>query len=149
MCDCHKQHNSRPFICILPTAEIIKDHRQYDELFCFYMEGIRGLVRDIVLCSDYGNFHRIACGHQDGKITHASGLIESVMRMYNNSPEAMLNYYLEKTSCSSYVESVVEMLDDAVTAMMAPLVKQRPFNVNKQEFEWIGNDLMIKINLVE
>lgn len=129
---------------LLPTAEIIRDHGRHEGFFNFYEEGLRGVVRDMVLMSDDSIFSTSIPQRQ---LNVSEGLIQKILREYQNSPEAVMQRYLENTTYESYVELIAEMIADSVHDMMRSIFVSAVYDVSKTEWDWLGNDLITRIRI--
>lgn len=134
----------------LPTRDIVRHFKDFERLFSFYEEGIKGLVRDTVLLSSAWVLGRnISIQPYSPHPVVADGLLEKVMRDYASSSEAMMQRLSENTSAEAYVELVTEMIDRAVGEMMYTLFVSSVYDVSKTEYSWVGDDLVIKMRIYE
>lgn len=124
---------------LLPTAEIIWEHRQWEPLFCFYDEGVRGIVRDLVLLQN----------HQRDDLPP---VYEQLWAQVEDAYERSLNVrYLENTlgqiTPLVYIETAVAELDAMVTAMLAVLFGRKTYRVahDPVDYRWVGDDLLTAI----
>lgn len=127
---------------VLPTGEIIREFKNFEEMFSFYEEGIKGVVRDMVLLSD-----DITPG--DPKSSTTQGLLDKILREYMNSPEAVIQHLLENTSAANFVEFISEALKMMVQDMMRRLFTNALYEISKTEWQWIASDLVIKVQLID
>ncbi len=132
---------------ILPTSEIIRTFKAKEELFEFYEEGIRGLVRDIVMRPRAFDTVQICDGvgyNKDAMILEE--LVAQVVSQYENS----LHYrYIENTRAhihpSCLVEVVVLCVEDAVSQMLRGFFAGFAYDVCKSNWQWLEDDLVVTI----
>ena len=129
-------------IIILPTADIVREFEDYESVFCFYDEGLRGVIKDIVLYNTVTD----TTGEQ------TSMLVQDVISVYEHS---LYVRYLENTLSISQPEICIEMmviqLESAVSKMLKALfVKElQRYRWDRSSYEWLGNDLITRIKLRE
>lgn len=135
-------------IVILPTAEIITRFKGFEELFCFYDDGLKGIVRDSVLTSqayDLVERYHKPKGHRSKCIIEVSGLLDKILRDYHNSADAMFLFRIENTNAATYVEEAAIQIDTAVNEMMRVLFARIVYDMNMDGYTWLGDDLMTTV----
>lgn len=133
---------------VLPTASIVREFREYNRLFSFYEDDIKGIIRDTILVSsawmqkDYSRYH-----HEIHRPLMADDLMEKIIRDYHNSGEALMQRLSENTSSETYIQRIVEQINRQVGDMMMTLFLNYVYDVSKTEWQWIGDDLVVKITI--
>lgn len=124
---------------LLPTAPIIQEHKGFEAIFCFYEDGIKGLVRDLVV--------RLAERPSTEEASRA--FIDRVIYDYECSLHVR---YLENTYGAEYpqwvIETVIVWLEKEIDDMLAPFRIER-FTITSRHILWIGNDLFTKIHFIK
>lgn len=133
-------------LVILPTTEIIQEVGQFDELFSFYDDGIRGVVRDNVLHSDLSEISELPVMRTPSNPYWIQKLNERIVFEYCNSPRALNLYYTENTCEDMYVELIAEWVNVLVFEMLKTLFVRSDLDILTRDWYWIGNDLVVKIN---
>ena len=134
-------------IVILPTAEIITRFKGFEELFGFYDDGLKGVIRDTILTSQAYDLvkRRYPTGHKNKCIIMASGLMDKILRDYHNSADAMFLHRIENTNAATYVEEAAILIDQAVHEMMRVLFAKIVYDMCMDGSVWLGDDLMTKV----
>jgi len=137
---------------ILPTSDLVRQFKPHERLFNFYEDGIKGLIRDTILLSAAYRYHLFAFSRYNNsqyapRPTIADGLLEKVLRDYDNSLDAHLERFQQNTNSSYYVETVVKLIDHAVGEMMADIFQSTAYDVSKTDWQWHGSDLVARVNL--
>lgn len=145
---------------ILPTGELLHDYKYLEEMFAFYQSegqetsGLKALVRDMVLLADQDGLivqkdnGRVRNAFKHALRTHP--LVEKVMRDYANSAEARFLFRIDDgKDQSSNVESNVEILYERVLDMMSAIFMRTVYEVSKQEWEWVGDDLVTTVQIID
>ena len=117
---------------ILPTAEIVKEYEAAERTFSFYEDGLRGVIRDLIL---YSNAEKKSGNYIQDKI----------LREYSNTPEAVMSRIMENFVTEMYIELLVEVIFNSVSNMMQMLLPQTVYTISVIEHQWSCNDLIIKI----
>lgn len=128
---------------LLPTADIVREFKQYDAVFYFYEEGIKGIVRDVVLFST-GNDPEAGI---DVK--------QMVMNRVNEEIDRhdLIRYY-ENTHGSQWptlvIELIIEQIEQAVRVMLDSIFMQLFYEVSWKgdSYDWLGDDMMAKIRIL-
>lgn len=135
---------------ILPTNDILRELEHLEHMFVFYEGGIRGVIKDTVLLSNAWELTHYSSAKHDGiRPITAHGLVDKIIRDYENSPNAIFLHYSENTRGSVHVELASELIDNAVSDMMSLIFKHLVYDVCKTQWEWIGNDLLTNISIYE
>jgi hypothetical protein len=133
---------------ILPTGDIVREFQRDDWLFGFYDDGIKGLVRDVVLLQGDHNTRHAAFRDPEDAVLLA--LLENVIQQYENSLEyRFLENTLRHCHPTFMVEMVVLGVDHAVSRMMREFFAGRPYDVCKSRWQWLGNDLITTISFMD
>jgi hypothetical protein len=136
-------------IFVLPTADIVREYQDFDPLFVFYEDGIRGVIRDSILLSEGWSVKPTRYREVQSWRDTRTRFLEKVLRDYSNSPEAVLTRLLENTSAEMYVELVTEDIMRRVMGMMHDVFRHLVYDVSKAEWKWIGNDLATRIRIYD
>jgi hypothetical protein len=125
-------------VIILPTTDIVNEYSEYESLFCFYRDGIKGLVRDVI-----AQCNSTELRDED----HWYGFKDLVVGEYYAS---MHRRYVENTHTSAHrdfiIEMVVEKVAHDVEELMQRFFNQLRYDVQRTD-KWIGNDLLAAIQL--
>lgn len=139
---------------VLPTGKIIHTFNTFEPVFCFYEEGVRGLVRDTVLLNTGDPEGRAYVDSDEarikrGKLLFAEGLLERVIAQYENSLDLR---YLENTlgqyCAESIVRMMVEQIDLAVAQMLRDYFGGQVYQMCKSRWKWVGTDLLIRVQFL-
>ena len=130
---------------ILPTAEIIDQYRKFEPLLSFYREGIKGIIRDIILMENGSTKFQHFAIRRNKKVMLAETIVERIMRKYNDSPEAMFQSYFGNDQRAFCVELAAELLYTSVNEMMDSLFGCEEIDVDESTHRWIGNDIIVTI----
>ena len=129
---------------ILPTTEIIREVWRFDELFSFYDDGIRGVVRDNVLHSDLTVISEISeLPVMKTSYWSIQKLNERIVFEYRNSPRTLNLFYNENTCGDTYVELIAEWVSVMVFEMLKTLFVRSDLDIMTRDWYWIGNDLVV------
>jgi hypothetical protein len=122
---------------ILPTFEILQDFQESEQLFNFYNDGMKGVVRDLIVHWEGG-----------GSISDSTHITEKILRDYSNSPEATISRFTDRIDMEAYVELITSLLDIAVGEMLNALFPKITYDISNNEHSWIGDDLIIKLRVI-
>lgn len=139
-------------IYVLPTKDIIQQYNDLDHLFTFYEGGVRAIIRDTILLSSAWKLELFSERYHlpdNTKPLTAKGMMDNVMREYSNSEDAIFQRFSENTTKETFVQIAVENIDYTVSEMMFALFKRQIYTVVKRDWQWFGNDLIVKINTYE
>ena len=134
---------------ILPTAEIVRNFKEYEPLFSFYDEGLRGLVRDMVMLSDMHAAPEETRSTGFKRELGSDGLLEKVLRDYGHSLDAMFAHHIGVPNKAPFVGALVELIYQHVVEMMSAYFRREPYEVCKQQWEWLGSDVIVGISFLE
>lgn len=134
---------------VLPTAGIVSEHKSFEALFSFYEEGLHGLIRDMVMLSDQNPPKSKRTCEAIKRELHDSGLFDKIMRDYSHSPEACFLRHAGDLNHEQFVEVAVEVIYQSVVEMMNTLFLRTVYEVCKQRWGWIGDDLIAKMTVLE
>lgn len=119
-------------ILILPTADIVREYRDFERLFCFYRNGLKGVIEDIVLFSS---------PEEEAATKY---ILEKIVAEYSHTPESILSKMMEKDT-DTYVELITVALDDSINDMMRTLFPKIKYIIAHMECRWYCDDLIIKV----
>jgi hypothetical protein len=117
---------------ILPTGNILNEYKKYENLFSFYHDGLRGIIRDLILA-------------HDKKVTIMEDIIEKIIWEYNNSPDASFRRATDSTNNRDeiMIEIIAELISFAVIEMMDAIFMGKQIDVIEKSHRWVENDLII------
>jgi hypothetical protein len=130
------------YTLILPTAEIVTEFREYESTLFFFEDGLKGVVKDLVLSNTVSDPTGMALRM----------LTAQVVSNYENSLHVR---YMENTlgtiSPSIYIELIVEQLEIAVSAMLRQILRDMlpTYRWDHRQHRWLGNDLIANLILNE
>jgi hypothetical protein len=133
---------------LLPTAEILRQVKQFDSVFSFYENGIKGVISNTVTMSagylflDYLQNKKIGIKHPA-----FSPLKESILQQYSLSNEARLADYSCYPDNSLLIEVVVDLIEEAVNSMMYGIFMKEIYDVSIEQSKWFGSDLIAIIKI--
>lgn len=124
---------------ILPTGGIFFEFRRFEPILCFRAEGVRGVIRDLVLLpverkareEDFEQFRREVLEEYDRAID---------LRFWENT-------FSHQEYASWLVELLLEEVNQAVRDMFIEFFKNLDIEVDKKELKWLGVDLIARIHL--
>lgn len=140
---------------ILPTGDLLRNYRALEPMFSFYSPGageeggLRGLVRDMVLTADEATGPPPHFQAVFKKAIQDSGVLEKVMRDYADSPEGRFVFHTGRGHESSQVEMTAEALYEAVLEMMSAIFMRAVYEISKQDWQWLGDDLVATVKLLD
>lgn len=134
---------------VLPTAGLVREYADFDQLFSFYEDGLRGLIRDMVLLSDLHAPTEQTSAAEYVRELASDGLVEKVLREYSDSPDARFLFHTSSRTREIEVEIAVEMIYQSVMEMMNALLMRAVYEVCKQKWSWLGNDLIAHLTVLE
>jgi len=117
-------------IFILPTKDILRLFQKYDELFMFYNDGVKGVIRDTIL----------------SRVSTNRGLDDVLNKIridYLNSVDAVMEYLTEYEFRSECIDLAVELITIAINEMMIDLFKSRNSSIIISYWKWFGDDFII------
>ncbi len=123
---------------ILPTAEIVQRYQKFNDLFRFYDEGVRGLIRDIILTTDI----------TDPKINNGldSDIYAKVVWDYEHCPEYRnLEMSYPNDQASVTIEFIFLAMHYDIQVMLTSVFVNNLYDLSAQEYDWVGNDLIAKV----
>lgn len=127
-------------VVILPTSEILRRLRPISELFSFYQEGLRDVVRDFILRSE--PMHISETRQLIPKL--ARDFQERLLFEYINSWRALSLYHSERTSEELYIELGIETINEIVYEVLQQHFRNKTVRFVEKEWYWLGDDLVIK-----
>lgn len=130
---------------ILPTSELLSFLTTFQELFSFYEDGLRGLVRDCVLLSDSVTQYDRLSIREFSPAQIDPDFAKKVMREYEESPSAMFLRMTENTNSYHAAEMALEYIHDAVVDMVKSTFGPAVFDISKGWHHWHCNDLVIEV----
>lgn len=133
----------------LPTAGIVHEYRDCEALFSFYEDGLKGLIRDMVLVSDSRPPMHKPTAEEIKQEFLDSGLPERIMTQYAQSPDARFLAHTGNTTHEAFIEMAAEVIYQSVVEMMNSLFLRLVYEVRKQRWSWIGNDLVVSMRILE
>jgi hypothetical protein len=125
---------------ILPTIDLCQEFENFELLMSFYEGGLRGVIRDLILVNENYQYN---FKYQD------EDLIDKIVRDYKNSPDAVISYISENTDKSEFIYLASLAINRSVTNMMAAIFQRTVFDICKERWRWIGDDLCIHIEVLE
>lgn len=125
---------------LLPTTELFFEFRHYEQVLLFHDEGVRGVIRDLVLLSTGIPNHD----------EEAQDLLKYLLEEYNRSIDLR---YLENTlrypnAVAVMVEIAVTEIHQAVEAMMAQYFRNLVYDICKARWQWLGADLILQLDIL-
>lgn len=117
----------------------------------FVEDGFKGVLRDSILACDVlmspGDTiwsREFSCVNIDPYI------LSKVMREFEDSGYARFLHLSENTQdISIRVEMALELVQDAVRDMMAGIFGRAIYEIHPQKWDWLGNDLVIRVTVYE
>lgn len=124
---------------ILPAGEIILSLRDFEPLLCFRDEGVRGVVRDLVLLSSCPKTR------EEEYAQYFNELIDQ----YEQSVHLrwMENTFRHSEYASYLVERLLDQADLAVYEMVRQYFTGLDYEVDRKDCEWLGLDLITVIHV--
>ncbi len=126
---------------LLPTNDIVRTFNKLDPVFNFYEGGIKGVIKDTILVSE--GYKLPECKAID------TGLTEKILHDYENSTEAKLIQYTQYPDNSLLIEIVTGLIEGMVNAMMHSVLSKMIYDVNHENWHWVGNDLKVVVNILD
>jgi hypothetical protein len=134
---------------VLPTAEILKTFKDFEHLFDFYEDGLKGVVRDMVFTADTFQAQPDRVRDAFKQALQNSGLIEKIMRDYSMSPEAQFHFHVGSHTQESAVEIAAQCIYVVVLQTMSNLFMRAVYEISKQEWDWVGQDLIASVQVLD
>ena len=136
-------------VYILPTYTIVAQFKEFENLFTFYDEGIKGVIRDAVILSAAYNLYDYPESLYHPPKERTNGLRDKVLADYDQSLEAKWsNFELSRYPNNTIlIEIIVDKLEDAVEQMMRGIFRRDIYDVAPGGHKWIGNDLAIGMEI--
>jgi len=131
---------------IIPIFEILNDHQESEQLFYFYDDGLRGVVRDIILFSSGCEFKNL---HPNKRAGADECVVEKILRDYYNTPEATLSRFTDNIDMEVYIEVIAQSIAISVEELLRALIPRIVYEFSKTEFQWLGDDLLLKMRIFE
>ena len=125
---------NRQIEVILPTRDIALDFSEYDDLFYFYYNGVKGILHTSVILSR-------AWEDKESDVTQK--VIDEVMQYFTLSSEASMCYITGNYILNYYLESMVKHMSISINEMMKIMFMHDTYYIEKNKFKWIDNDLMV------
>lgn len=129
---------------ILPTSEVLGFLSHFQELFSFYEDGLRGLVRDCVLLSDGVGSQRVSM-REFGSSVIDPDFASKVMREYAQSPSAMFLSVINNSGAYHSAEMALEYVHDLVIDMVKATFGPAVYDISKTWHHWHSDDLVIEV----
>jgi hypothetical protein len=141
----------KPCYLILPTAGSVLTYKNFEELFSFYPNGIKGLIKDYLF------FHKRNVGEDranpEDALTHdlkssEDLFLEEVLELYEKSWDYR---FKELTHPNCQHEFTIEMVcNDISNRIESVVLENEPyFNqmiLNPFDIKWFGDCIAIQIN---
>lgn len=131
---------------VLPIAEILREYFMLEHVFDFYEEGFRGLVRDHVLVST-----SVVCDiHEDDmEDDDADPLVNKIVQAYRMNNLGYRNDYYNNNDerrlrAALHRSREIRLL---INRLMYVLFRGSVYSINPQQFRWLGNDLVVHMDL--
>jgi hypothetical protein len=122
----------------------MQEYNEYDYLFYFYRDGLKGLVEDIIIHSASWEFHKLDCKH-DEKPAIAKNVIDKMLMEYEYTPEGIINNITNNTMHLLKIEIIATMLDNAINEMMYCIFQKNIYHISNINIRWLNNDLIIDV----
>lgn len=119
---------------ILPTRDIVLDFSEYDDLFYFYHNGVKGILHTSVI-------HSKAWESKESDSIQKT--INEVMTYFTQSPEANMCHITGNYVLNYYIESLVKHMSMCINDMMSNMFVSSIYYIDKNKFRWIDNDLLV------
>lgn len=121
-------------ILILPTKDLVLSHSGKEELFSFHEDGIKGIIKDVVL-----------------GINNNEELVSKIIANYSNSVDGRAQLFCDIEK--GYVCNTKELLVEECVKDIVEVVEKMIYNLfcgdNIVEtflfYRWLGMDLMINV----
>jgi hypothetical protein len=136
-------------ICVIPLADLVRTLQPFEETFAFYPDGIKGVIRDILPLVDGHRVLRFRARKFVSELESASFpvVLDKIMRVYDNSAEAVMAHCTENTYAGPWIELVVEKIWREVQLIMSNMFGSIPVTVSKDEGCWLGNDFVAWVTI--
>lgn len=124
---------------ILPTAEIFFEFRHFEPILYFRDEGLRGVIRDLVLLPSCPKTRE----------EEFEQFRSSVLEEYDRSVDVrtMENMFSRREYASWLVELMLDMADLAVFQMISQYFDGLDYEVDRKDCQWLGVDLIALIHV--
>lgn len=123
---------------ILPLAEFVTEFKHLEPVLCFYDNGLKGLIKEIVL--------RNTAADASGQRSEA--LVKEIVTSYEHSMHVRyMENTLKVTDPSIYIELFVIQLDELLAELLLLLFSQslQTHRWDYNDSAWIGNDLLVRM----
>jgi len=132
---------------ILPTRDLLRLFSSYENLFWFYNDGVKGVIRDIILFSNAWELKHYSPIKDCKKPITAQLIFDKIVQEYSNSPDGRMNGITGNLIDSECVEIAAELIDNAVSDMMFVLFSSLIYDVSKTNWKWFGDDIIVEIKI--
>lgn len=116
---------------ILPTSDVLRQFDEYELLFCFHENGVKGIIEKFILVNQNKE-----CLDE---------LFAEILLKYHHSPEVIFLHGVEKATF--YLEILLELIEIAISEVMNSMFKNLTYTLTEKDVTWIGNDVKINLTL--
>lgn len=136
-------------IFIIPLHDLLRELEPFEELFGFYRDGLKGVVRDALPLVDGRRVirHRANRMVSEWESSSFPMFLDKVSREYENSADAIVARFMENTTAGPIIELVLEKIWRTVQLVMSDMFSFVPVTVDDTEGCWLGNDFVAWVTL--
>lgn len=130
---------------VLPTSTLVDALAAEQGYFEFYQEGVRGVIKDMVLNADLSKLPSYEnCGGFVSSVL-TKEISESILNQYWNSPYAVRLFVDGRTDDSAIISIILDYLDECLAEMFRISLKHVDKEISNKYSSWVGNNLVIKL----
>lgn len=139
----------KPVTMILPTRELMQDFVILENLFRFYPEGIRGVVRDsFSISTDFSGVKTSALIYrEDGRLEGLMGSVmdsyEAYIEIHDQDPSIQVGLFEDLDA----IELIVDAIEQRTDEFLRDLFKREMYQILRP-VQWIDMDLVVQIRRI-
>lgn len=130
---------------VLPTSNLIDFLAYEQDYFEFYQEGVRGVIKEMVLNSDLSKLPLYQNGNGCINSVLTKNISEDILNQYWNSPYAVRLFVDGRTDDSTMISLILDYIDECLAEMLSISLKQVNKDISHSYFSWVGNNLVIRL----
>ena len=132
---------------VLPTGDIIREFESYEELFYFYEDGVRAVVRDMLLLN-HGNLLPTLPLYSYDPDTNLWAFRQRLVEEYDRTMDVRATENMLHEYRGLQLEHALGEIDAEVTRMLKGYFRNQIYEIIQDGWKWLGDDLVVRMHFL-